>query len=102
MRVQAFVLSRDYASARASGERFKQRYPNADVVRKINKSTGMITTVACEHNGFYREFFGDDGPATTVRFWAPPLRDIALDSAGNLYLGDYDSSGIRAVRGPIS
>ena len=52
-------------------------------VRKLNLSTGVITTVAGGGSG------GDGGPATAANLAFP--RALALDAAGNLYIGSYDN-----------
>src|SRR5579871_479360 len=59
-------------------------------VRRV--SNGMITTVA--GNGF-NAFSGDGGPATQASF--SDINAIAVDSRGNLYIGDADNRRIRKV-----
>jgi len=59
-------------------------------VRKV--SNGVIATVA--GNGF-KGFVGDNGPATSAVLDQP--YDIAVDSAGNLYISDPDNQRIRKV-----
>ena len=59
-------------------------------IRKI--SGGVITTVA--GNGTYG-FGGDGGPATSAQLVNP--EGVALDSAGNLYIGEFESNRIRKV-----
>jgi uncharacterized protein (TIGR03437 family) len=53
---------------------------------------GIITTVA--GNGS-TVFSGDGGPATKAGLGIPP--DVAVDSAGNLYIVDRDNNRIRKV-----
>jgi trimeric autotransporter adhesin len=60
-------------------------------VRKISTS-GTITTFA--GNGTYG-FSGDGGPATDAALSYPA--GIALDSAGNLFVADYDNGVVREV-----
>lgn len=60
-------------------------------VRKVNIVTGIITTVAGDGGYGYS---GDGGPATSAKV-APT--DVAVDSAGNLYISDVYSSTIRKV-----
>jgi FG-GAP-like repeat/Divergent InlB B-repeat domain/NHL repeat len=60
-------------------------------VRKISPS-GVITNVA-GIGGF--NFFGDGGPATAASLFLP--RGLALDGAGNLYIGDLFNYRIRRV-----
>lgn len=60
-------------------------------IRKMDTS-GIITTVA--GNGELG-FSGDRAPATSARLNAPS--DVALDSAGNLYIADTGNDRIRKV-----
>ena len=60
-------------------------------IRKINGSTGIITTVAGNGN---RAYSGDGGPATSASINTP--HGVALDSLGNLYVPDY-SARVRKV-----
>jgi len=60
-------------------------------VRKIN-SAGIIITVA--GSGVWG-YGGDGGPATTAQFRG--VKDIALDSAGNLYICDNGNNRVRMV-----
>jgi uncharacterized protein (TIGR03437 family) len=59
-------------------------------VRKV--SNGVITTVA--GNGT-PGFSGDNGPAASAQLNAPS--GIAVDSAGNLYIADYNNQRVRKV-----
>ena len=59
-------------------------------VRKV--SNGVITTVA--GNATYG-FSGDNGPAASAQLRHP--YGVAVDSAGNLYIADYDNNRIRKV-----
>jgi sugar lactone lactonase YvrE len=61
------------------------------VVRKVTPA-GTISTVAGDGNNGYS---GDGGSATAAQFSNPS--DIAIDSAGNLYIADTDNSVIRKV-----
>jgi sugar lactone lactonase YvrE len=61
-------------------------------IRKVTASTGIITTVA--GNGAWG-FSGDGGPATSAQLYGP--EDIAVDSADNLYIADWNNSRIRKV-----
>jgi sugar lactone lactonase YvrE len=67
----------------------KQRH----VVRKVDATTGIITTVAGSTQGFS----GDGGPATSAQLSSP--RGLATDSAGNLYISDNYNHRIRRVDG---
>jgi sugar lactone lactonase YvrE len=53
---------------------------------------GIITTVAGNGTG---GFSGDGGPATSARLYIPA--GVALDAAGNLYIGDTYNNRIRKV-----
>ena len=61
-------------------------------IRKVNLSTGVITTVA--GNGIWA-YSGDNGPATAAEIYYP--EGLALDSSGNLYIADTDNNRIREV-----
>ena len=55
-------------------------------------ATGIITTVAGNGTGAYS---GDGGPATSAALHNPEY--LALDSADNLYIGDYLNNRVRKV-----
>ncbi len=59
-------------------------------IRKV--SNGTITTVAGSGT---RGFSGDNGPATAAQLNAP--WGVAVDAAGNLFIGDTDNGCIREV-----
>ena len=59
-------------------------------IRKVTAATGIITTVAGSVSNGYS---GDGGPATSALLNAPLA--VAVDSAGNLYIGD--SNRVRKV-----
>jgi sugar lactone lactonase YvrE len=61
-------------------------------IRKVETSTGLITTVA--GTGEYG-FAGDGGPATGAQFWSPA--GIAVDATGNLFITDQADHRIRKV-----
>jgi hypothetical protein len=61
-------------------------------IRKVNASTGVITTVA--GIGPYG-FSGDYGPATSASLWNPA--GIAIDAAGNIFIADTGNNRIRKV-----
>jgi sugar lactone lactonase YvrE len=63
-----------------------------NVIRMINASTGIVTTVA--GNGM-RGSIGDGGLTTKAELSFPS--GIALDSAGNLYIADTSNDLVRKV-----
>lgn len=67
-------------------------------VRQVNLRTGLITTVAGDgfkdRDGVGR-FRGDNGPATQASLNFPV--GLALDSAGNLYIGEFGNNRVRKV-----
>ncbi len=60
-------------------------------VRKIN-TAGIITTIAGTGAS---GFSGDGGPATNATFNA--LTDIAVDTAGNVYVADFMNNRVRRI-----
>lgn len=63
-----------------------------NVVRRINGSTGVITTFAGNNT---EQFSGDLGPATDAGLYGPYA--LALDSKGSLYIADVFHNRIRKV-----
>jgi len=61
-------------------------------VRRVDKSTGTITTVVGTELAGYS---GDGGPAATAQINYPTA--LAFDPAGNLYIADTNNSVIRKV-----
>jgi hypothetical protein len=61
-------------------------------VRKVNITTGIITTIAGNGTG---AFSGDGGAATAASLWGP--QDICLDKYGNLYIADQVNIRVRKV-----
>ena len=61
-------------------------------IRRIAAATGIITTVAGDGTGGYT---GDGGPATSAEIYMPA--GVAVDSAGNLYIGDQFNHRVRKV-----
>ncbi|MBI1922332.1 MAG: chitobiase/beta-hexosaminidase C-terminal domain-containing protein [Geobacter sp.] len=61
-------------------------------IRKVNNSTGVITTVAGNGVGSYS---GDTGAATSASLNAP--QGVAVDGAGNLFIADTYNDRIRRV-----
>jgi len=60
-------------------------------LRKVIVATGIITTVA----GTTAGLSGDNGPATTAQLEGPV--DVAVDSAGNIYIADFNNHRIRKI-----
>ncbi len=67
----------------AAGDIFVADYGNQRV-RRIDASTGQITTVA--GNGMLGDS-GDNGPALTARMLP---EDLTVDAAGNIYISDHN------------
>lgn len=63
------------------------------VVRKVDVHTGTVTTIA--GLGGFAGFAGDGGPAASSRLFAP--RDVAIDSAGNLFIADSWNVRVRKI-----
>jgi hypothetical protein len=61
-------------------------------IRKV--SGGIITTVAGSGYG-HIGYSGDGGPATSAELYNP--EDVAVDSAGNLYIADNQNAVVRKV-----
>jgi sugar lactone lactonase YvrE len=61
-------------------------------VRRVDRVTGMISTVAGTGSG---GFSGDGGPATSAQLDAPT--SIAFDHQQNLYIGDAGNQRVRRV-----
>ncbi|MEO6940656.1 MAG: T9SS type A sorting domain-containing protein [Candidatus Kapaibacterium sp.] len=61
-------------------------------IRKITASTGIISTMAGTGTG---GFSGDSGAATEAQLCDP--EDLAVDTAGNLYIADFCNSRIRKI-----
>src|SRR5208282_1431065 len=65
---------------------------NNNVIREVVKATGDIITVAGNGKAGYS---GDNGPATAAELNDP--RDVAVDSAGDLFIADLNNNVIREV-----
>lgn len=64
------------------------------VVRKVNVTTGIISTIAGTPG--VAAYGGDGGPATAAKFNF--LQAIFLDPAGNLYIGDCVNNRVRKIK----
>jgi sugar lactone lactonase YvrE len=63
-----------------------------NVIREVNASTDIITTVAGNHKSGSS---GDNGPATSAELNSPA--SVAIDAARNLYISDEGNNRIREV-----
>ena len=67
-----------------------------EVIREVNATTGSISTVAGHYTGIGEGgYLGDGGLATSADLNQP--MGVAVDSAGNLYIADWQNSVIRSV-----
>ena len=64
-----------------------------NVIRKVSKATGIITTIAGNGTAGYS---GDNGPATSAKLNDPSI-GIAFDPQGNFYIADDGNNVIRKV-----
>ncbi|MEI8280408.1 MAG: T9SS type A sorting domain-containing protein [Bacteroidota bacterium] len=65
-------------------------------IRKVNASTGIITTIA--GNGT-QGFFGDNGNPLNAEFYFP--FNVAVDFHNNVYIADYENARIRKITYPV-
>jgi sugar lactone lactonase YvrE len=70
---------------------------NNNRVRKIDASTSVITTIAGTGIAGYS---GDKGPATSAALHSPV--GVAIDSSGNIYIGDASNQRVRKVTASTS
>jgi hypothetical protein len=61
-------------------------------IRKVDKATGIITTIAGNGTG---AFYGDGIPATAAEIWGP--QDICIDKKSNLYIADEVNYRVRKI-----
>ena len=61
-------------------------------IRKIN-SSGVISTIAGKDTAGYS---GDGGPATNAKF-GTYVKDLVIDSSGNIIIHDWDNSRFRKI-----
>ncbi len=88
---QAMLASPIAVSAGPDADLYIADHRNSRI-RKVDATTGIITTVA--GNG-KQDFHGDGGPATQAAISLP--RDVALDADGTLYIADGGNNRIRRV-----
>jgi sugar lactone lactonase YvrE len=65
---------------------------NNNLIRKVNASTGIISTVAGNGTAGYS---GDGGAATSAELNRPT--GVAVDTVGNIYVADFQNNRIRKV-----
>jgi hypothetical protein len=63
------------------------------IIREVNASTGIITTIAGVPGT--AGYAGDGGAATSAHLYTPS--GLAIDKNGNLYIADYNNQRIRMV-----
>lgn len=66
-------------------------------VRKVNGSTGIITTIAGNGTGGYA---GDGAAAASAELYYP--YGIFVDASGNIFIADYANNRIREINGSTS
>ena len=64
----------------------------ASLIRKVTKSTGILTNIA---GLSYYGVTGDGGPATNANLGYP--RGLSFDSSGNLFIADFGNNKVRIV-----
>lgn len=68
-------------------------FVEAGRIRKIEKTTGILTTIAGTRTGW--GFSGDGGPATSAIFKG--VRQMVFDASGNLFIVDSYNNRIRKI-----
>jgi len=63
-----------------------------DRIRKMDLSTGIVTTIA--GNGF-GGYGGDNGPAVSASLWLPDA--VRIDTFGNIYIADGMNARVRKI-----
>jgi len=87
----AMLSSADAVAVDAHGNVF---IADASFIRRVDASTGIITTVAGNGTNGYS---GDGGPATSASISVPWGNALAFDSFGNLFIADLYNMVIRRV-----
>src|ERR1700733_1960590 len=65
------------------------------IIREVNASTGIITTIAGTPQSACSGACGDNGPATSAKLYYPT--GVAIDKNGNLIIADQYNGRIRMV-----
>jgi hypothetical protein len=65
------------------------------IIREVNASTGIITTIAGTPQSACSGVCGDGGPATSAKLYYPT--GVAIDKHGNLFIADQYNGRIRMV-----
>jgi trimeric autotransporter adhesin len=65
---------------------------NNFAIRRIDATTGIVTTIAGGNGSGYT---GDNGPATSAQFKGPT--GVAVDLAGDIYVSDSTSAVVRKI-----
>jgi hypothetical protein len=82
----------------AAGDLYVTQHPyiyyslTTNIISKINRTTGVISTIAGTGNP---GFAGDGGPAMNANFLYP--QGICLDAAGNIYITDALNNRVRKI-----
>ena len=93
--INATIRDADGLAVNSAGDVYIADTGN-QVIRKVDNSTGIITTVAGGGSrGGGVVYGGDGGPATSAQLNFPT--SVALDGAGDLYIADTSNSAIRKV-----
>ena len=78
-----------------SGNVFIADYGNC-LIREVNASTGIITTIAgITSPGLSCGYGGDSGPATSAHLQYPT--GVAIDKNGNLFIADQNNARVRMI-----
>ncbi|MGD0647417.1 MAG: Ig-like domain repeat protein [Acidobacteriaceae bacterium] len=91
---QAQIVAPAGVSVDAAGSLYIAEGGSA-VIRKVNASTGRISTIAGVYHGGNGSYTGDGGAATLAGF--SEVQDVAVDGLGNFFVADSGNNVIRKV-----